>query len=165
MLLLLFFKEKKTQGTQYIVVMITEGDTRQDIPSEKTGRLLSRHLCLQLQSGECTAAIPSLPSMVSSVHLYYADIRVINWEDHTGISLTFFIFNWALALLSLDCQEAEQKLSCSCKTGAKLMLWLVIKDKQKKDQTDVFQQFQEVWSKTLKSSSNLRNMEKNLGKA
>lgn len=70
LLLLLFFKEKKTQGTQYIVVMITEGDTRQDIPSEKTGRLLSRHLCLQLQSGECTAAIPSLPSMVSSVHLY-----------------------------------------------------------------------------------------------
>lgn len=50
--------------------MITEGDTHQDIPSEKTGRLLSRHLCLQLQSGECTAAIPSLPSMVSSVHLY-----------------------------------------------------------------------------------------------
>lgn len=45
------------------------------------------------------------------------------------------------------------------------MLWLVIKDKQKKDQTDVFQQFQEVWSKTLKSSSNLRNMEKDLGKA
>lgn len=63
-------QRKKTQGTQYIVVMITEGDTHQDIPSEKTGRLLSRHLCLQLQSGECTAAIPSLPSMVSSVHLY-----------------------------------------------------------------------------------------------
>lgn len=68
---LFLFSRKKQQGTQYIVVMITEGDTRQDIqPPEKTGRLLSHHLCLQLQSGEHSAAIPSLPSMVSSVHLY-----------------------------------------------------------------------------------------------
>lgn len=40
------------------------------------------------------------------------------------------------------------------------MLWLVIMNRQKKDQTDIFQQFQVAWSKTLKSSSNLRDMEK-----
>lgn len=44
------FECLKKQSKQYTVVTITEGGTSQDTEPEKTGKLLSHHLCLQLPS-------------------------------------------------------------------------------------------------------------------